>query len=72
LLLQVLKQMNLQLDEEGTATTDDVRFTVHTVACFGQCALAPVIAIDSVIHSRVTEQKLSQMLQSLLEGKEVS
>jgi NADH-quinone oxidoreductase subunit E len=72
LLLQVLKQLDLQLDEDGTATTDDVRFSVNTVACFGQCAMAPVIAIDSVIHSRVTEQKLTQMLQLLLEGKEVS
>lgn len=72
LLQQVLKQLNLELDEEGTATTDDVCFTVHTVACFGQCALAPVIAIDSVIHSRVTEQKLTQLLQTLIQSKEVS
>lgn len=71
LLQQVLKQLNLELDEEGTATTSDVRFTVHTVACFGQCALAPVIAIDSVIHSRVTEQKLTNLLQTLTESKEV-
>lgn len=72
LLQQVLKQLDIELDEDGSATTNDARFTVHTVACFGQCAMAPVIAIDSVIHSRVTEQNLKQMLQSLNQGGEVS
>ena len=34
--------------EEGEAffTTHDNQFTISTVACFGQCALAPVVAID--------------------------
>jgi NADH-quinone oxidoreductase subunit E len=32
-------------------TTDDRQFTVRTVACFGQCALAPVCEIDGVIYS---------------------
>ena len=41
-----------QLEEEGGSfTTHDNQFTVSTVACFGQCALAPVVAVDGVIHS---------------------
>ena len=27
-------------------TTPDGRFTIRTVACFGQCALAPVVELD--------------------------
>jgi NADH-quinone oxidoreductase subunit E len=40
------------------------------VACFGQCALAPVIAIDGVIHSMVTEEKLTTMIEALSAQKE--
>jgi NADH-quinone oxidoreductase subunit E len=50
--------------EEGEAvyTTPDNQFTISTVACFGQCALAPVIAVDGVIHSNMTTAKLQKLL----------
>ena len=50
--------------EEGDAvyTTPDNQFTISTVACFGQCALAPVIAVDGVIHSNMTTAKLQKFL----------
>jgi len=50
--------------EEGDAvyTTPDNQFTISTVACFGQCALAPVIAVDGVIHSNMTTAKLQKLL----------
>lgn len=72
LLEQVLRTLHIELDEDGMATTDDLEFTVHTVACFGQCALAPVIAIDEVIHSLVTEQKLASLIESMRMSKEES
>ena len=58
-------------DSEGETsfTTDDMRFTVRTVACFGQCALAPVIAVDEVIHSRMTSEKLEDLLKKLTAEK---
>ncbi|MCC6396402.1 MAG: NAD(P)H-dependent oxidoreductase subunit E [Bacteroidetes bacterium] len=43
-------------------TTPDNQFTISTVACFGQCALAPVVAIDGVIHSNVTSGTLQKLL----------
>ncbi len=52
-------------DEEPSFTTEDRHFTVRTVACFGQCALAPVVAIDGVIHSRITQGKLVSILEGL-------
>lgn len=70
LLDKVLHMLGVELDEDGMATTPDYRFTVHTVACFGQCALAPVIAIDGVIHSMVTEEKLTTMIEALSAQKE--
>lgn len=32
--------------------------TIRTVACFGQCALAPVVEVDGEIHGHMTELKL--------------
>jgi NADH-quinone oxidoreductase subunit E len=72
LLEQVLRALKIELDDDGMATTEDFEFTVHTVACFGQCALAPVIALDGVIHSLVTEQRLSAMIETLRPAKEES
>lgn len=47
---------------EEMYTTSDNRFTVTTVACFGQCALAPVVAIDGVIYNNVTTAKLQKII----------
>jgi NADH-quinone oxidoreductase subunit E len=60
--------------EEGEPffTTPDNQFTVSTVACFGQCALAPVVAIDGVIHSNVTTSKLQKLLGKISKGRKKS
>lgn len=52
-------------DSEPSYTTDDFEFTIKTVVCFGQCAQAPVIAVDGVIHSNVNSQKMLKILQKL-------
>jgi NADH-quinone oxidoreductase subunit E len=57
-------------EEVGSAdklsfTTPDQRFTVRTVACFGQCALAPVAEIDHTIRGHVNERGLLRELDAL-------
>lgn len=59
---------NFREDEESSFTTEDRLFTVKTVACFGQCALAPVVAVDGVIHSRMTEGALAALLTRVAKG----
>ncbi|PKL92726.1 MAG: NAD(P)H-dependent oxidoreductase subunit E [Candidatus Goldiibacteriota bacterium HGW-Goldbacteria-1] len=53
---------------EPSFTTDDNKFTVRTVACFGQCALAPVVSIDGIIYSNVTNSELSRLLGKVTKG----
>lgn len=55
-------------DEENSATTIDGFCSVRTVACFGQCALAPVVQIDGIIHSRMTVGKLTAAVLKLRKG----
>jgi NADH-quinone oxidoreductase subunit E len=46
-------------------TTADQKFTVRTVACFGQCALAPVVEINHLICGHVNEHTLQRQVKAL-------
>jgi NADH-quinone oxidoreductase subunit E len=59
----LLERVKLQLGFDQAApaeslTTPDRKFTIRTVACFGQCALAPVVEVDHAIRGHVSEQAL--------------
>ncbi len=43
-------------------TTADRRFDLQRVACLGCCALAPVVAVDQDIYSRMTVVRLNKVL----------
>lgn len=45
-------------------TTEDKRFDVDRVACLGCCALSPVVQIDRDIYSRMTVNKLTELLKN--------
>ena len=48
-----------------TFTTPDKRFTIRTVACFGQCALAPVVEVNHSILGHVNERALQREFEAL-------
>jgi NADH-quinone oxidoreductase subunit E len=50
-------------------TTPDRKFTVRTVACFGQCALAPVVEVNHHILSHVNERTLEREVKALRQGR---
>ena len=56
-----------EIDAEQSVTTSDNEFTIKTVACFGQCAQSPVVAVDGVIYSNVNSQKLLKILSKVKE-----
>ncbi len=69
MLLERVK-LQLSLGELGMAdklalTTPDRKFTIRTVACFGQCALAPVAEVDHAIRGHVSEQSLIREVDQL-------
>lgn len=76
LLERVKLQLGLQEgDDDGsadkvTATTPDKKFTLRTVACFGQCALAPVVELDHNILSHVNEHALEREIDHLRENRD--
>jgi NADH-quinone oxidoreductase subunit E len=60
------KEGDLEAGEKSSLTTPDNKFTIKTVACFGQCALAPVVEVDGFIYSHMTEDKLRKIIKSIL------
>jgi len=49
-------------------TTPDRKFSLRTVACFGQCALAPVVEVDHSVYGHMNEQTLHRELDALKKG----
>jgi len=45
-------------------TSEDRLFTLETVACFGSCALAPVVVIDEAVYGRMSPSKIRKTLEA--------
>ena len=74
----LLQRLRLELglpeeSEEGAdklcLTTPDRRYSMRTVACFGQCALAPVVEVDHEIFGHMNERTLHRELEHLENGR---
>ncbi len=70
LLDNLVMNLGLKSGEEGERdqlglTTPDGNLTVRTVACFGQCALAPVVEVDHVIFGHMNEQRMQREMKTL-------
>jgi len=50
-------------------TTADRQFTVRTVACFGQCAMAPVVEVNHRICGHATERTLQREIETIRAGE---
>ena len=59
---RILREVEEQLGIKPGETTDDLEYSLETIACFGSCALAPVIVIDENVYGRMTTAKVRQIL----------
>lgn len=55
----------LKLDAKKT-TTDDMLFTVETVACLGACGLAPVVVVDDQVHGQMTPEHGVKLVEEIV------
>jgi NADH-quinone oxidoreductase subunit E len=49
---------------EPGQTTDDMQFTLETVACLGTCFLAPAMMVNNDYYGHLTTRKTEDILQS--------
>jgi NADH-quinone oxidoreductase subunit E len=60
---RIAESVERELGIKPGQTTDDFRFSMERVACFGCCALAPVMVIDEDVYSRMTPVKVREILE---------
>ncbi len=59
----ILKLVKQQLGIEEGQTTDDLEYTLETVACIGVCALAPNMVVGDRVHGHLNPKRVGQLLK---------
>jgi len=60
---RILHEVEKQLGIQPGETTDDLEYSLETIACFGSCALAPVVVVDKTVYGRMTTKKVAEILR---------
>ena len=70
--IPILEALRKELGlSEKKKTTDDLMFTVETVACLGACSSAPAITLNDEIYPTMTPESAVALVKSLKEGANV-
>jgi NADH:ubiquinone oxidoreductase 24 kD subunit len=51
---KILEMVRKELGIEPGETTEDYKFSLEKVACFGCCALSPIMVVDGTVYSKMT------------------
>ena len=71
--IPILEAIRKRLHLTGNrCTTEDMLFTVETVACLGACGLAPVVVINEEVHGQMTPEAAVQMIDAIEEREKES
>ena len=52
---------------EKKKTSDDMLFTLETVACLGACGLAPVVVVNDDVYGAMTKEKTIELIKKIRE-----
>lgn len=59
---RILDEFERQLGIKPGETTSDLEYSLESIACFGSCALAPVVVVNKVVYGRMTPTKVKEIL----------
>ena len=59
---KILEKTEKLLGIKAGETTEALEYTLESIACFGSCALAPVMVIDDTVHGRMTTSKVKGVI----------
>ena len=59
---RILEEVEKKLGIKAGETTEDLEYSLETIACFGSCALAPVMVCDDDVYGRMTPAKVREIL----------
>ncbi len=61
---RILNEVEKQLGIKPGETTDDLEYTLETVACIGACALAPTMVIEKDVQRKMTPKKVAELFSN--------
>ena len=59
---RILQEIENQLGIKEGETTDDLEYSLETVACIGACGLSPCIMINEKVEASLTPKKVTKSL----------
>ena len=61
----IMEALERKLGIRAGGTTDDLKFTLERVACFGSCALGPVMVVNDKVHGKMTPGGALELVETL-------
>jgi NADH-quinone oxidoreductase subunit E len=58
---QILSELEQEIGIAEGETSDDLEYTLESVACIGCCALAPCLKLNGNVHGEMTVQKVEEL-----------
>jgi len=66
---EILDNVSREVGVKSGETSKDRKFSLERVACFGSCALAPVMVVDKDVYGRLTIQKAKEIIGQYRDGR---
>lgn len=66
---KVLQSIKSMLRLEDGETSEDMLFSLETVACLGVCALSPVMVVDGNYYGKLTARRAELIVRQLLRAE---
>ena len=61
---QILSELEREIGIAEGETSDDLEYTLESVACIGCCALAPCLRVNNNVHGEMTMQKVEGLFDT--------
>ena len=61
---RILNEVERQLGIKPGETTNDLEYSLETVACIGACALAPTMVMDDEVQRKMTPKKVAGLFSN--------
>ena len=62
---RILDEVRTLLGIGPGGTTVDHKFSMEAIACFGACALAPLVVADGKVYGRMTRKKVRKLINGI-------
>jgi len=60
---RIMEEVSRHLGIQAGETTENYKFSLERVACFGSCALSPVVVVDKKVYGRMNPKKIKNILK---------